>query len=143
MAIQDQLANLPLDSDEAFFNYGGTDIAAGQVVAIDTSNVVGDGTHTLPGIVLPTTGGNPTLSLGITMEVAKANAAFPCRVRTEGVAVCTAQGAITAGATVDASATTAGMAAAHTAGKASLGFARSTAADGDPVMVYICPSLNA
>lgn len=142
MALQDQIATTPLAYDEVFFNYSTTtDIAAYTVVAIDTTNYVNDGTHYAPGVILPATGGNPTLSLGITQEIIKFGQSG--RVRTLGLSYCTANGTITVGGTVDADVTTAGRILAHVAGKASLGQARSGGASGDTVLVFVCPSLNA
>lgn len=145
MAIQDQIAKTPLASDEAAFNYSGTDIPSDTVVIQDATNAIGDGTHYAPGVSLPATGGNPGIAIGITQEVIKANAAFPGRIRTTGLAWTTAHGAITAGQWVEASPTAghAGQVRAHTAGQPTVGQAVSTAADADPVLVRIVQSPNA
>lgn len=128
--------------DESCKNYGVSDIAAGVIVKIDATNFVGDTAgDVLKGIALPSTGGDPSLCFGITMELIKAGGVG--RVRTLGIATAIADGSITVGTTVDASASVAGRAKAHTGGKASIGFARSGASDGDPVSIFILPSLNA
>lgn len=145
MAIQDQIAQTPIFSgDEVFYNYGTTDIPANTVVALDTTNCIGDSNgDATPGIVLPTLGGNPTLCVGITLETIKAKQTG--RVRTSGLAWAVADGAISPGAIVDASPNSnkAGLVTAHSAAKNSLGAARSKAADGDPVLIYVDPSANA
>lgn len=141
MALQFQLAKTPLPSDLPFFNYSGTDIPADVAVSIDTVNVLGNAGVSGIGIVPVAATGNVTI--GVTQTVIKAGSSGP--VRTCGIAVTTADGAITAGTVVDASAAASkvGFAKAHTAAKAQLGIALSTAADLDPVLVLVCPALNA
>ncbi len=141
-ATYDQLAQTPLASDETFKNYSGSDIPANTAVALDTTNYVGDSLGTtIPGIILPATGGNPSLCVGITMDKIKAGQVG--RVRPLGTAYAIANGTITPGQTVDADVTTAGRILAHTAAKASLGQARSGGASGDPILVFVNPALNA
>lgn len=139
-----QVASQWLASDIPVYNYSSsTDIAANTVVAVDATNTVNNGTtNTGIGIVLPSTGGNPTLCIGVTVEVVKASQTG--RVRTVGgIATVVCDGAVTANTIVDASASVAGRVAAHTAGKNSIGIALMTGADGDTIDILVCPAANA
>lgn len=136
--INVQLATTPLPSDLPCYNYGGSDIPANTVVCLDGTNTITNSVSTLAtglGVVLPTTGGNPSVGFGVTMEVIKAGQTG--RVRTAGVALVTGDGAITAGTVVDVSVTTAGRVKAHTAGKYSFALALSTSADGEQLLINV------
>ncbi len=138
MALQFQFAQTPLASDLAVYNYTGSDIASGIAVSVDTTNVLGNAGVNGIGVIVPAASGNAVI--GVTQETIKAGSYG--RLRPLGVAATTANGAITAGQPVDATVTT-GFAKAHVAGKAQLGIALSTAADGDPVLVLVVPAFNA
>ena len=138
-----QLASTPLPSDLPFYNYGVSDIPANTVVILDAANTVNNAVpgNTALGAKLPATGGNPSLALGVTMEILKVGQTG--RVRTQGIAIVTCDGAVTAGAAVDASPTVAGAAKAHVAAKNSLGQALISAADTEQTLVLINPAPNA
>lgn len=135
-----QLANTPIDSDLPCINNSVTDIPAFTVVIVDATNTITNSLTTLAtqiGVSLPATGGNPSVALGVTQEIIKANAVSSGRVRVAGVSQVTGDGTITAGTVVDASVTTAGRVKAHTAAKYSIGQALSTSADGEQLLILI------
>ena len=145
MALNAQLANTPSGEDYAFKNYTGSDIPANVAVSVDTTaaNVISP-TNLVDaiGVIPVAASGNPVV--GVTMEIIPAGRVG--RVRCGGVAPMFADGAITAGTFVDASAaaTKVGYAKVHVAAASTLGMALSTAtADGDPVLVLIAQGRNA
>lgn len=137
-----QIANTPNYSDLPFMNYGVTDIPANRAVSIDATNLVGTGTNAGIGVKVVAADGD--VVVGVTMEIIPAGGVG--RVRTGGIAPCIADGAITAGTFVDASAQAGnvGYVKAHGAGKATVGIALATsAADDDVVPVLIALGFNA
>lgn len=121
-------------------NYGGTDIPAGRVVLLDTSNVAGADAAT--GVVLPTASGGVAGTLGITVEILYAGKVG--RVRVAGMFPVIANGSITAGNYVQASDTTAklGYVKALVADTEQIGQALDTVADGETCRVLICKAAN-
>jgi len=138
----DQLASVPLAGDFVCANYSTTaDIDAGVAVSLDTTNYVGDGTHTIPGVVVSSTAtGHSAQAIGVTVDKIAKNGATG-RVRVAGVAAATFCATVTVGAAVGATGATA---AAGTVGPAEatypyLGFAVSAGASGDPGEVLVQP----
>lgn len=119
-------------------NTSGSAITANQTVKLDTGNVIG--------ATQPQAGVTPTVLVadfpfGVAIENIPAGGYG--RVQLEGVAVCIALGAITAGAIVGPS-TTAGQVTTYTAANPSLGQAVSAAVNAaDPILVRLAPSKNA
>ena len=139
-----QLAQTPNNNDQPFFNYGGTDLPVGIAIALDSTNIVGaSGSAQGIGVMLAAASGDPVI--GVTMETIPAGGYG--RVRALGpICAMTADGAITAGTYVDASAVASkkGFAKAHAAGKATIGIALNPAsADGDLVLVMLVGGFNA
>jgi hypothetical protein len=135
-----QLANMPIDADLACINNSATDIPAFTVVIVDATNTITNSITTLAtqiGVSLPATGGNPSIGLGITQEIIKANAVSAGRVRVQGISQATGDGTCTAGQILDVSVTTAGRVKAHTAGKYSFCQALSTCADTEQLIVLL------
>lgn len=130
-------ASTPLASDLTVKNTeASADIAAGNVVKLDTTNVV-SGSQRHIGALLGTAAAYP---LGVAMENIPNGKTG--RVRPIGVAQVVASGAITAGAVVAAGASA--KVAAQSAGQAQLGVAlTATAADGDKLLVAISIAKNA
>ncbi len=140
MAFNSQLASLP-GLDIPVYNYSGsTTIAAGTAVSVDSTNVLGtSGVNEGVGVIPIAAVGN--VSIGVAVD------AIPPlsygRIRVSGQVAMTADGAITAGAVVDGSNTANKTAKSHTATKAQIGIALSTAADGEPVLVLLSLANNA
>lgn len=129
-------------------NYGTTDIEAGLIVLIDTTNQF---TPALPmGVVLPTAGGGVVGTWGITIDRLPAKPSGGVRgpagrVRVYGVYPVLANGAITAGGYVQASDTALklGYAKACAAATEQIGQAMNTVADGETCFVLIAKAKNA
>jgi Uncharacterized conserved protein (DUF2190) len=111
-------------------NYGGSDIASGVVVSLDTSNIQGPN-GTPPGVALPASGAVPVF--GVTLGVIAAGKTG--RVRCSGFTVATAGAALnTVGVTVMA--TSAGKVIAWTTTNVPCGHTVSQAtADTESVLV--------
>lgn len=144
-----QMASVPMPSDIPVQNYSASvDIAAYQCIVLDTGNLVTNSATALNGgvsVILPTVvdSTHSADAFGITQEIIKAGQTG--RVRTGGISLAIADGAITAGAWVDASTTTAkvGKVRAHVAANQTIGIALETAADGDTIQVLVLPGKNA
>jgi hypothetical protein len=140
-ATYDQLASVPLAHDLVVHNYGTTDIDAGQAVTIETTNYVGDGTNTIPGVSLPTQSDVTPQAIGITVETIKAGTNG--RVRCLGVATATSQasGTISPMSVVAAAGPTSnsGGITGGATGYPYLGYALSGGASGDPISVFVLP----
>ncbi len=138
-----QLGQIPSTTDQPYRNYSGTDIPSNVAVSVDATNQIGPIGNEGVGIIPVAASGN--VVIGVTMETIKAGSEG--RVRALGpTAWMKADGAITAGAYVDASAaaTKVGWAKAHAAGKATIGIALNSAdADGDFVLVMLVGGFNA
>jgi hypothetical protein len=121
--------------DLTFKNNGGTDIAAGLGVLIDSSND--------RGILLPTASGGVVGTIGVTLDAIPAGKTG--RVRVYGTAVCTSHGAVTRGTILQISDTTAHLGQVKTcgAGVAQLGVALNSADDANPVEVLLFLAKNA
>ncbi len=122
--------------DLPFYNGTGADIAAGQGVLLDSS-------QSNRAVKLPAAAGGVAGTIGVTLDTIK-NGAWG-RVRLLGSAVMIADGAITAGDTVQISDTAAKMGRAKVAAAATrqLGIALTTAADAAEVEVWIDRAKNA
>jgi Uncharacterized conserved protein (DUF2190) len=138
-----QISQTPSQTDQPYRNYGGTDIPANVAVSVDATNQIGPVGNEGVGIIPVAASGN--VVIGVTME--KIKAGEQGRVRALGpTAWMQADGAITAGTYVDASAATnkVGWVKAHAAGKATIGIAlNGAAADGDLVLVMLVGGFNA
>lgn len=132
-----QYAKTPLQSDLSCINLSVTDIPSDTVVVMDTTAAdlvpLQDGYA----VALPATGGNPGIGWGVTQEIIRANGALAGRLRTQGIAYATCDGAVTIGTIVDVSVTTAGRVKAHTSGKQSFAMALETGADGDVILLML------
>lgn len=137
MALNTQIASTPAYSDFPFMNFGVTDIPAGTAVAIDAANTVGSGQQGI-GIVLPTTDGAKVV--GVTLDKISAGTSGRVRCPTP-LAMCKADGAITANTYVMSSGTSGKLGHVKTyaagAGVTSLGIALTTATNGDEVLVML------
>lgn len=139
MAANDfQYAQTPSPFDVPVKNTDSTDFAAGNVIKLDTTNVV-SGTQPVIGGLQGTAAG--VTNFGVAMEAIPQGKTG--RVRALGPVVqCIASGSISAGAIVAAS--TAGKVAAQSAGQAQLGLAlTATASDGDACLVMLFGAKNA
>lgn len=139
-----QYAKTPLPSDLSVINLSVTDIPSDTVVVMDTTtaNIVPlqDGYS----VMLPATGGNPGVAVGVTQEIIKANGALAGRLRTQGICFAVCDGAVTVGTVVDCSTTTAGHVKAHASGKQSFAIALETGADQDTILILLgCNAPNA
>lgn len=123
--------------DHSFYNGTGADIAANRGVLLDSAAA------SQPAVKLPSAAGGVVGTIGVTVDAIK-NGAWG-RVRLLGSALMTADGAITAGDTVQISDTAAKMGSAKVVALATrqLGIALSTAADGAEVEVWIDRAKNA
>jgi hypothetical protein len=128
-------------------NYGATDIEAGLIVLLDTSNQVS--TTQPPGVVLPTASGGVAGTFGITVDklyaITSTGVPKPGRVRVIGSYPVIANGSITAGGYVQASDTVSklGYAKACGAGTEQIGQAINSVSDGEICHVLICKAKNA
>ena len=133
MAQVNQLGAIHL-LDISVHNYGGSDLAEGVAVILDTSN---PGTATtMPGVTLPA---SDAKAFGILPAKIPAGKDGYCRVY--GVAVGTATGTLHVGDYVMTD--SAGGVKAQTAGLYTLGMALSEAVNGDRVQVLIDRAKNA
>jgi hypothetical protein len=142
-----QLSNVPGALDFPFGNHQTGDIAAGLVVILDASNAMTSSNviDDIP-VVLPSSDGVGAV-VGVTMEILRGTTYTGGpdgvgRVRTGGIAVCTASGSITAGACVMAEGTS-GKVKTQTSAKVQVGWALTGAGDGDPVAVLLSSANNA
>src|SRR5437879_3068567 len=102
MALNLQLSSAPGFGDFAFLNLTNADIPAGRYVKIDTAHQISASNQTQQGLAIMPIATDGDVAIGITME--KAVSLGPAvRVRTLGMAVTTADGAITGGTYVMAS----------------------------------------
>lgn len=137
-----QTPDFPGYTDYPFLNKSGADIAADTPVTLDTT--ISDALSSDTGIKIKAnvTGGNPSLCVGVAIDTIPNGGTG--RVRCFGpISNVKCDGAVTVGTTVDASASVAGRVAAHTAGKAQLGLALVTGADGETIPIMLGFALNA
>jgi Uncharacterized conserved protein (DUF2190) len=135
MAVFEQQTGSQVDGgDLPFKNYGGSAIAAGLAVKLDTGTVP-SGTN--PAGVVVTT--SSVGAIGVTMESIPAGKMG--RVRCYGVAPATAGGTIAVGDYVMAANT--GVVVTQTAGLFGLGYALSGAASTETVRVLLALAKNA
>jgi len=130
-----------INGDVTCQNYGVTDIPANTAVLFDTSNPPsGAGVF---GVVVPTTSGAVTPVAGITVE--RIPAGGQGRLRMLGGGVTTASGSITVGDTlqVDSASGKEGRVKTQTSATQQIGLALNSAADGDPITVWIFIAKNA
>lgn len=126
-------------ADIPYKNTSGAAITAGQLLKLDTGNLL-SGSQQQVGCVL--TSAVADFPLGFAVDNTPANGQG--RVRLEGVTVGIAAGAISAGAIVGASAATAGDVTTYTAANPAIGQALTAAASlADPILVRIAPCKNA
>jgi hypothetical protein len=128
-------------------NYGATSIPANRIVLVDTTNVL---TPMKPmGVVLPTAAGGVANTYGVTVEELfpprDDGSTRPGRVAVLGAIRVPANGAITAGEYVQASDTVGklGYAKVCAAGIQQIGQAKTTAADGEYVLILLAKARNA
>lgn len=127
-----QVSDTPGATDYPFLNNSGADIPADTVVALDTTISDALSSKTGIGITLPSTGGNPSPCVGVTIDAIPNGGGG--RVRCFGpISNGKCDGAITVGAAVDASPTVAGRIKSHAAGKFQIGLALVTGADGETI----------
>lgn len=140
MADTFQFSSAPMAGDIGVKNAGLTDIPAGVCVHIDGGNLI----PTVDSIcaVRPTTSATVLMPLGITLEIIKANGTG--RVRTQGMALLTASGTVTAGDIVMSGtvSTKEGYGATQTTALPQVGQAMSTATDGNTFLCRIAPAFN-
>lgn len=135
---QNQGAELYFGQDIAVKNYGLLDIAEGTGVLLDASNL--GGVSGPPGVINPTSSGGVAGTFGVATTAIAAGKIGT--VRMAGTKWMTASGTVTALDLVQISDTSAKMGYAKTAagsGTELLGKAMTTATDGLPVLVFICP----
>lgn len=128
-------------------NYGATSIPANRIVLVDTTNVL---TPSKPmGVVLPTASGGVAGTYGVTVDELfpprDDGSTRPGRVAVLGAIRVPANGAITAGDYVQASDTVSklGYAKVCAAGIQQIGQAKTTAADGEYVLILLGKARNA
>ena len=144
MALNAQVSSNPSLDDFPFFNYGATDIPAFVTVKVDPANTVGAGQEGI-GITLTSNTTDGDTNIGVTTQIIKAGTSG--LVRTAGLAVCIADGAITAGSWVYAAGADAGKVGyvkldPAASSKPTVGLALSTAVDGDQVLVMLNTGRN-
>ena len=128
-------------------NYGATSIPANLIVLVDTTNVLSPSKPM--GVVLPTASGGVAGTFGVTVDELfpprNDGSTRPGRVAVLGAIRVIADGAITAGQYVQASDTAGklGYAKVCGAGIQQIGQAKTTAADGEYVLVLIDKARNA
>jgi hypothetical protein len=135
MAVFNQLSGINNGMDIPVKNYGGSDIAMGSALKIDTGNV--PDTNKAIGVVVTTS------DVGcIGFAVATIKAGGHGLMRSGGVAVGIAGAAITVGVPVMAAAS--GKVVTQTAALCQIGYALSKAdVDTDAIQVLIAPAKNA
>lgn len=134
--VNQQLAQTPSYGDFPFHNYGVTDIVPNVAVKVDASNDLSANSKGIGIAVIATAATDAPI--GVTLETIPAGGSG--RVRTQGIVQMFADGAITAGAYVDASATSlkVGFAKAHVSGQCTVGIAlNATTSDSDLVLVLL------
>lgn len=140
MAIVNQFATTPSYADLPFKNTGGSTLAAGTPVKVDSANAISASNLAAGvGVVGPAADGD--VCFGVCLEAIAAGAAG--RVRTAGTVISVADGSVTAGTFVMASATAGKFVKTQGAGTPAVGVAMSTAADGEDVLVLLAVSHNA
>lgn len=142
MTIYAQLAGTPSYTDFPVVNLGGSDIAAGSPLAVDSSVAISVSNFAGGvGVKTPASSGDAVFAVALETLVAgkagKARFAGP-------VAVVTASsgGGITAGTFVEAS-STAGYVLTQTSGKATIGLALTTAAASEQLLIMLAVANNA
>lgn len=140
MAIVSQFASTPSYADLAFKNTGVTTLVAGTPVKVDSANAI-SASNLASGIGVVGVAADGDGCVGVLLEDVLAGGVG--RVRTAGTVVTKADGAVTAGAFVMASATASKFVKTQGAGLPTLGQALSTAADGEDVLVLLAVSANA
>lgn len=124
-------------ADVPYKNTSGSAITAGMQLKLDTGNLM-SASQGKPGMT-PTTAVTD-IPDGVAVENVPAGQDGRCQI--EGIAVCIAKGAVTAGTTVGPS-TTAGSTSTFTSTDPSLGKAwNTTVSDGDPVLVRLNVNSN-
>ena len=133
MAHTNQLGNIPCFSITVK-NNSGSDIAEGVPLSIDAANAIGTlaFANAIPVVVIAANG---NACVGVSQMIIPAGGTGTARVL--GAQKMVSDGAITAGGIVDGSATVGKGAKAHAAGKAQLGMALTTSADGEDVLVLL------
>ncbi len=126
-------------ADFSCFNYTGSAIAAGVVVKVDSSHVLGASQY---GVAITPTTGTTDTPFGITVQAFAAAAGSQGNVQTiDGTAAWAttdASGAITAGTQVMPSATAGTVKAYAATGNGLVGVALSTTAStGDPILIML------
>lgn len=140
-----QMAQFPTVYDIPVLNKTGSDIDAGTVLSIDSSNLMSNALTSVTAVcVKPSpTGSDPALAFAVALDAIKDGQTGRAR-GPGGIALVKCDGAVTAGTVVDASATTAGRVKAHTAAKYSFAYALATGADADFIPALILgPAPNA
>lgn len=143
MANQNQLGGVAVvGGDLARYASGVNDIPAGLAVVYDPAHP--ETLDAPPGVLVPNGGLQPLRPAGITIDTLVASTGFPGRVRTLGIAVCTAAGTIATGTPVTPSITGGkqGWVTAAQAGDPLVGIAQNDAFDGDPIAVQLTLGAN-
>ena len=133
MAQVNQLAATYL-LDVPVHNYGGSDLAEGSAVILDTSNT--GGANTAVGVTLPASDAKVIGILPSTIPAGKSGV-----VRVQGIANAIAGGTLHVGDVVMGN--SAGKVVAQTAGLQQIGYCWSEAVNNDRVLVLIDRSKNA
>lgn len=145
MTYNVQMAGTPGYTDLPFFNYAVTDIPAGCCVKIDAANAIKAANPSIEGIGVLITDTAGDVVVGVTVDIIKASQSG--RVRCPApIAVCLADGTVTANTYVMASGTGTtkkGYVKTQTTGLATAGIALTGAADTEPVLVMLSNGKNA
>lgn len=136
MAIHFQMGGTPSYTDFPFHNYGGSDIAAGSAVAVDSTNVVDGASKDGVGCMLPASAGDPVV--GVTLETIKAGARGTVRCFGPIAQMTAGTGGTTAGSYVEAN--TDGTAIPYVTNHAALGIALTTSAATESCLVLLVGS---